>query len=633
MRYPLLIASLLAACSEYDLTRGGDEEGPGAVDSADPVDGGDGGEPEPEPEECDLSAPDPRLVGGSDECEYEIGGFTPIAARTYGSGEHSMASPVVADLDLDGMPEVIANVTSLLGFIGRLVVYRGDSSQQVWDVADSDLGYGSSMAVGDLDGDGYPEIVTVKEYEHSLFADGDYTVKVYDRNGQAVWESEHFVGLDFDYATAPSISDMDHDGSPEVVAGRVILNADGTTRGVGAYGRGSYGVVEVGGWTITESSISAVADLDLNGIEEVIVGNAFYTPDGGFINADPAAEDGMVAIANLDDDPEGEVVLSTYNSIRALDTDMSTLWGPLTIQSANILSPPAIDDIDGDGYPEIIVAGGNWLYALNHDGGELWRSRVTDMSGASGASIFDFEADGIPEVVYIDEVQLVAYDGLTGAVRFQSDAHASATMMEYPVIADVDADGHADIIVPHNGHSSALTVYKDINNSWAPTRKVWNQHPYSITNINDDLSIPQEAVPNFTVHNSWHSAFDEETSALLEADLTGEIVDVCALCDEGVVVVWGWLVNRTLDPLAPGVPVSLYARGAGGDTWLVAVETTETVEAGWTGEILEFELDLADVEGAEALWMVVDDAGDGVGIIEECAEENNGVLWAGPFCE
>src|SRR5690606_16751416 len=118
---------------------------------------------------------------------------------------------------------------------------------------------------------------------------------------------------------------------------------------------------------------------------------------------------------------------------------------------ANILSVPAIDDLDGDGMPEIVVAGGSQVVVFHHDGQVFWtHDEVHDVSGATGASIFDFDADGNKEVVYIDEVAVYAFDGRNGNVLFRSDAHASNTLFDYPVIADVDADGSAEIVVAHN---------------------------------------------------------------------------------------------------------------------------------------------------------------------------------------
>jgi hypothetical protein len=47
--------------------------------------------------------------------------------------------------------------------------------------------------------------------------------------------------------------------------------------------------------------------------------------------------------------------------------------------------------------------------------------------------------------VYGDQSQLWVYDGKSGALEFMA-ARSSGTIIEYPVVADVDNDGSADIV-------------------------------------------------------------------------------------------------------------------------------------------------------------------------------------------
>ena len=55
--------------------------------------------------------------------------------------------------------------------------------------------------------------------------------------------------------------------------------------------------------------------------------------------------------------------------------------------------------------------------------------------------------------------------------------------------------------------------------------------------------------------------------------------------------------------------------------------------AAWSTEAIGFEVAASDLEDASSLWMVVDDDGTGTGVLEECAEMNNGIMWGGPFCD
>ncbi len=611
----LLPLLFLSACFDYDFTEKDDGAAAGFDDS--------GGDPATDTEDNDACAAEsfpPEPCGENDACDYEIGGFTPIVEWDV-PGENSLALPVVADLDGDGLPEIIVD-WCYVWTLGVLAVYHGDGSGEVWRDETADLAMGSSPAVGDLDGDGSPEIVAVRQYAGSIFSTGDFTVVAWSAEGDTLWESEHYTDGEMDHAAGPALSDMDHDGDPEIIVGRVILHSDGSERGVGRYGRGC---PADGGMAIArEGAQPAVADLDLDGIEEVITGNAIYDPDGDALWNDSSANDGAVAVANLDADPEGEFLSVSWNEIMARDTDGTVLWGPLVNRSANIFPVPAVGDVDNDGFPEIVVAGGNVLWVLNHDGTMLWSAPVHDESGATGASLFDFDADGTLEIVYIDERQLIAYNGADGTVKFQSDEHTSVTMYDYPVIADVDADGHAEIVVAHDGFGVGISVYGDAANSWAPARPLWNQHAYTITNINDDLTIPTTQVQNFTTYNSFHSALPLAPGENLGADLQAEILQVCEDdCDAGWLRVVGRGLNRGSDTLEAGIPLALYSVTAGGNVLVATGITTTPTPAGETTEAVRFDVGTSLVTDSLGLLLQADDDGTGIGDISECDEYNN----------
>lgn len=623
---PLIVAiSLLPACSDFNLA-GLDKDANIDEDSVDTAF---------DPEEEDLGACEPAEFPAEscaldDSCHFEVGGFEPTVV--WESDDSYVASlPVVGDLDHDGMPDIVLNEAFILS-TGELQAYRGDGSGSLWKTANAETGFGAHPALADLDGDGWTEVLVVRTYELSLFGTGDYTVVAFDHEGNEIAESEHFVDAEFDYATGVIVSDMDHDGSPEVVAGRAILNADLSTRGVGQEGRGCPAYVGV--FMYGEGAQPAIADMDLDGIEEVIVGNAFYDPDGRTIMKINGGTDGAVAIANLDGDPEAEFVRSSYGVIQAYDTDGSTIWGPLTNKSANILAIPAIADVDSDGKAEVVTAGGNVMWVLNgEDGSILWQTRVHDETGATGASFFDFEGDGMLEIVYIDEVAMYAFAGIDGTVKFQSNAHASDTMYDYPVIVDVDANGHADILVAHDQYGPGMSVYRDIADSWAPARQVWNQHSYVITNINDDLSVPQNATPNFTIYNSFHSGVAMPPGEAIGADLSAEILASCDDdCDRGWFIVTARIQNNGTSEVPAGSLVSLYAEKDGVETILLTDEIPEAVPSAMTSEAVTFVVAKADIEDADALWVYADDNGSRTGIITECDESDNGAILKKPFC-
>ncbi len=168
---------------------------------------------------------------------------------------HAVSAPVVVNfipepLDHDMIPEIIfptyasSGGTAVLRVVsGRaphdtLMTLPGDGSgpAAVGSTATPSLVFDASAAAGDLDGDGLPEIVTMST--HALIA--------YKNDGSILWSTtlpvDELGSLDTEMAAAVAIHDLDGDGRPEVVAGRVALDGqDGHVLWTGTGGMGSNG--------------------------------------------------------------------------------------------------------------------------------------------------------------------------------------------------------------------------------------------------------------------------------------------------------------------------------------------------------------------------------------------------------
>ncbi len=168
-----------------------------------------------------------------------------------------------------------------------------------------------------------------------------------------------------------------------------------------------------------------------------------------------------------------------------------------------------IADLDGDGKLNVSYVSGKFLYALDENLKLKWRVVINEeTSGYTGCTLFDFNGDGKSEIVYRDEKFLYIINGTDGSV-FTQQVCVSRTNREYPIVADVDADGSTEICVPcitNDGAGmdfsnfgsdaflkapSQIRVYKSASEPWVPARRVWNQHGYFNVNVNDDLTIPK----------------------------------------------------------------------------------------------------------------------------------------------
>ena len=107
---------------------------------------------------------------------------------------------------------------------------------------------------------------------------------------------------------------------------------------------------------------------------------------------------------------------------------------------------------------------------------------MVDDSGFAAGTAFDFLGAGFAEAMYADEHNLFVYSE-TGQVLL-STPRGSWTQAENPVVADVDNDGSAEIVVVSNGGGQPpVQVIRDVEDRWIQARRIWNQHAYHVTNV------------------------------------------------------------------------------------------------------------------------------------------------------
>ena len=211
----------------------------------------------------------------------------------------------------------------------------------------------------------------------------------------------------------------------------------------------------------------------------------------------------------------------------------------------------------------------------------------------------------------------------------------SRTLHEYPVIADVDLDGQAEIVVPQGGghysvSNTGLYVLGSASRSWLADRPIWNQHAYSITNINDDLTVPAPARPNWPQYNTFRSS---DLSPLSGGATPDALVwgDVCTNgCEAGRIQVAVRVGNGGLGVMRGGVPVSAYAEVDGYLQYLTTLTTPDPVNSGAASQVLLFDLEVAAVPEGVVIFKADDDRG--VEVLAECHEDNNEARVEGVGC-
>ena len=367
-------------------------------------------------------------------------------ARGNGNGA-THGKPVIADLGLTpGHKSVVFG-----NYGGQLWVVKYDGTVPAGMPLTLPADVLSTPAVGDLDGDGLADIVVGYG---SNFDGRPGGVRAFKNNGPAanpvftqLWDHPSLdttppAGADPVFSS-PAIGDLDGDGVAWVVWGSIderiycVKGSDGTQKA----GWGPVPGNPTGGFWVGDTIYSSPAlfDLDGDGKLDIIIGvdahNQGLMPQGVRVPS-PTTNGGLLL---------------------AISASGTLLPGfPIQLDQA-MSSSPAVGDIDGDGKPEIVVGTGNVftgvshrVYAFHCDGSPVtgWPVSV-DGQVVTAPALGDLDGDGIPDVVVTDDnsgpsatFHVYAFKG-TGVQLWKmqpKDYFGQTLNAGDPVIADVLGD-------------------------------------------------------------------------------------------------------------------------------------------------------------------------------------------------
>jgi hypothetical protein len=498
---------------------------------------------------------------------------------------------------------------------GVLRMLNGRTGKEIWSLDKADptsMGFdGNSIAIGDVDGDGRIDIVAITGEGKIVLIDGDGNVKRTSATTPAGGTAGGFA-----WGGGLAIADLDLDGFPEIIYGASVFTTTNNAITLSWTGTGG-----TGGAATEELSTAADLDLAADGHLEVLAGNTAYKSDGTVLWTRPGLPNGFSGVGDFNGDGKPEAVLVGTGEVWVLDgATGATVLGPYTLAGPGTGGAPTVADFDGDGLPEIGIAKQTFYSAVkpNYDAGTLvplWTKPSHDLSSSvTGSTVFDFSGEGRASVVYGDECFMWVFDGPTGDVLFAAP-HMSFTGTEASIVADVDGDGHSEMVMVSNGVSPinwqclgadgttptvvngvtwtpgpvanksyrGITVYGDSANSWVGTRTLWNQHTYHVSNICDDLdqacaapnvygSIPKDETNNWTL--PWLNNFRQNVGQGI-FNAPDAVVSLAVDCTMPVVAHVD-VRNIGQSGLPAGVNVAIFAKKAGGD---VQVGTTTSTIA------------------------------------------------------
>ncbi|HCV43135.1 MAG TPA: hypothetical protein DGH68_06595, partial [Bacteroidetes bacterium] len=295
---------------------------------------------------------------------------------------YSSRTPVLADLNGDGAMEIIVN--KRLYPVGEVWVYRGNGT--VYPGWPKPIGHvpASSAAVGDITGDGVPEVIA--ESYTALYA--------WKANGDSLPGFPFFMtGGAVNSYSSPVLADLDRDGYREVVFGThisggggivFVLKKDGTQLSGWPLSTGQwiYGPPAVGYIDADSVLDVAVGDQVLSGTpaDYLYAWNANGVALQGFPVGPINAINNQVALGDLDNDNQTELMIddnTTAGVYLAYKRNGAPLNGwPITLTGTTFFNMPCLTDINRDGILDIVGAAreGSSSFSTNV---YLWNTGIT----------------------------------------------------------------------------------------------------------------------------------------------------------------------------------------------------------------------------------------------------------------
>ncbi|NHJ04010.1 MAG: hypothetical protein EAX90_04250 [Candidatus Heimdallarchaeota archaeon] len=301
-------------------------------------------------------------------------------------------APLALDLNGDGILEIIC-ATYNPGTIQAWYLNTGEVPG--WDIT-LDGKITSSLAAGDIDGDGQKEIV-VGTWGGTLYA--------FELNGSPV-SGFPFTGATGSIIGTPALGNLDDDAALEIVFGSYDYNV------YAVKGNGNL----LTGWpqvtTYQVRSSPAIIDLDNDNESEVIIGSwdsylYIYHQNGSNFKSWPWYSANSIingaSIGDLNQDGYFDFIIQPSNISLYAFTDARNTKNSAWIysQSDIIYEDAIVVDLDRDYYPEIIeVTRGGEVIILSHQGELILEEQLTNKGFDSAPAICDIDADGFVEIIF-----------------------------------------------------------------------------------------------------------------------------------------------------------------------------------------------------------------------------------------
>jgi len=293
-----------------------------------------------------------------------------------------------------------------------------------------------AVAIADVNGDGRPDIVVANVCESLGCSSSEGGMAVLLGNGDGTFQSAMSFNSGGIGAQSVAVADLNSDGRPDLAVGTCVIsssscgfgqsgqvaiilgNGDGTFQSATTYASGGWGTNSV-----------AVADVNGDGKLDLLVTN-FYDPTKGF---------GSVGVLLGNGDGTFQPVVTYASNYSNVDSAV-------------------VADVNGDGKPDLIMAGGAVIVLLGNGDGTFQSAKIYSPLPNTitlALTVADVNGDGKLDVVTANfnhcancssSVGVMLGNG-DGSFRSSVTYDSGGVFADGVAVVDVNGDGKLDAVV------------------------------------------------------------------------------------------------------------------------------------------------------------------------------------------
>ena len=458
----------------------------------------------------DLSIPDLLMP------DLQMPDFTPPVDMTKPPKVFSLAAHVtnypadfnsqgvaVGDVNGDGKLDfALANTDGRVNHVGSVSVFLNHGDGTYFAAANYTAGtYPISVAFGDLNGDGTPDLVVANSKSNNV------SVLLNAGNGSFA------AAVNFAAGTNPAsvaVGDFNGDGKADVAVGNyqgsnvsVLLNkgdGSGTLLAAVNYAVGSGAgtqSIAIGDLNGDGKPDLAAAIYDVNSVAVLINkgdgSGTFLSP----VNYAPGTLAVAVAIGDLNGDGKADLAVSGIGGKGSVGVLLNSGNGAFAVAAnygtSSAAFSIAIGDVNGDGKPDLTYAdnGNSWASVLLNNVNGNGTFTVAPNAGALYANdnawaiaLGDVNGDGRLDMVTANpaagDASVVLNNGAGGNGAF-GDGFPAGTTPTGVALGDLDGDGKPDVAVANAGSNNVSVLLSRANNTLtAAVNYLVGTSPYAV---------------------------------------------------------------------------------------------------------------------------------------------------------